>query len=464
MLIANQITYIFNLSFSQGLFPQLLKSAIVTPIHKSGSKLDPGNYRPISILTLFSKLLEKLFYNRLISFVNNHNILHPLQFGFRADYSTSTAIAHVLSSLITKINNKKHTVLALFDLKKAFDLVNHKLLLTKLMHYGIRGIPQQWLTSYLFGRFQKTKVGNISSNSKPISAGVPQGSILGPLLFLLFVNDVFQLATFNVEIYLYADDTAFIFHADSNSQLQCIINKFLNLYNNWCSDNYIVINPMKSCYLTFNNANVVLTINDQLLANPTSVKYLGILIDNKLNWSQHVNHVYKLCCQRIGIFKRVLSYLPSSVVPMYYNAFIRSCFAYCITYWFNNDRSGKYKLINKIDNLILFLSKKLNLTVPDFCLQTGICNVNVVHELQCLSLMYDIVNNGLKLPFFHVYTNAMVHTHNTRTVNNLHINCITALDRRNFIYQSTLFWNKHLCNNRMLHKRAFLLSCKSLLI
>ena len=145
--LAQQLTYIFNLSFTTGVFPKLLKDAVVTPIYKNGDNREPGNYRPISILTFFSKLLGKLFYNRIINFINVNNILHVNQFGFRSNKSTSIALANVLTSLISKINDKKCTIFTLLDLKKAFDLINHDLLLAKLQFYGIRGLPLIWVKS-----------------------------------------------------------------------------------------------------------------------------------------------------------------------------------------------------------------------------------------------------------------------------------------------------------------------------
>jgi len=261
--IANQLLYIFNLSFSKGIFPKLLKNAIVIPVFKSGSNTEPSNYRPISILSIFSKLLEKLFYNRLLAFINAKGILHSNQFGFRAHHSTNFAIAHVLSSLISKINANGSTVLILLDLKKAFDLIKHKLLLNKLSVYGVRGLPLLWLNSYLTNRTQITKVNNMFSNRKPISAGVPQGSILAPLLFILFINDVFQFNSINIEIFLYADDTAIIMNADNDELLQICIDKFLLQYCVWCNDNCIIINPSKSNCLAFNCTNVKISINNQ---------------------------------------------------------------------------------------------------------------------------------------------------------------------------------------------------------
>ena len=208
--------------------------------------------------------------------MNDKSILHSHQFGFRLNHSTNLAISHVVSSLTSKINSDKCTVLALLDLKKAFDLINHKLLLNKLNIYDIRSLTLQWLCSYLSNRHQCTKVNNVLSNNKPISAGVPQGSILGPLLFILFVNDLFQFNSPSVEIYFYADDTAIILIAANNELLQITINKFFQQYCKWCDDNGIVINSNKSNYLSHNGANVVITINGQNLENCTVAKYLSV--------------------------------------------------------------------------------------------------------------------------------------------------------------------------------------------
>ena len=171
-IISSHLLYIFNLSFAQGVFPYLLKTAIITPIFKNGSHNDLGNYRPISILTNFSKLLEKFFYNRLLTFIAKYNILHTNQLSFRAKKSTSHALAHVLCSLIDKCNNNENIVLALLDLKKAFDLINHYLSIKKLACYGVRDLSLKWLSSYLSNHLQKTKVNGSFPNIKPISAGL----------------------------------------------------------------------------------------------------------------------------------------------------------------------------------------------------------------------------------------------------------------------------------------------------
>ena len=340
------------------MFPNLLKNSIVVPIHKNGKRDDPNNYRPISILTIFFKVLEKLFYSRFISFINRNNILHTNQFGFRTGKSTSLTLTQVISSLLIKCNANKRVIIALLDLEKAFDFINHDLLLTKVKHYGIRGTPLQWISNYLTDRTQKCKVNGALSNKQPISAEVPQESILGPILFILFFNDVFQFNSANIKLYLYANDAAIIFTADNDTELQTIINDFFVKYFNWCSMNCIVVNPLKSNFLLFNHTNVVVSINGHVLDNPHCVKYHGILIDDKLAWYNHIKYVIKLCSQRIGKFKKYYFIyqimLPCCItMHLFYHVFHTVLLFGLITLI----KANKNSLIRLIKSFLFLLSK-----------------------------------------------------------------------------------------------------------
>ncbi len=459
-LLAAPLTYIFNLSFLHGIYPSQLKKAIVVPIFKSGQATDPGNYRPISILTSFAKLLEKFFYNRFFNFLSSHNVLNPRQFGFQPKKSTNTAIANVLSTLINNINSDKHVAFILFDLKKAFDLINHDLLLNKLKHYGIRGIPHKWIKSFLSNRTQKVKCNNSLSDVKLISAGTPQGSVLSALLFILFINDIFQLETDFIDIFLYADDTAVIIHANSQVDLQIRISSFIATYLSWCNKNCIIINPKKSEFLTFNTYNIQVIVNGEMLSNPGVVKYLGIYIDDMLKWNFHVNHVTKICSQRIGLFKKVLPFLPLSVAILYYNCFIRTTFSYGLIFWFGNDRSGKCRLISKLEHFNNYLCKVLNCDVNHLLFNFRIFGISDIYKMQCLSFMYDVMNNRTLLSNYNVNTNELVHKHFTRGRLNLHIDLITSIDYRNFLYRCTLIWNSVDISSRFKPKKAFINFCK----
>jgi hypothetical protein len=210
------LLFIYNYSLLNGVVPNDLKIAKVIPIFKKGDSELPSNYRPISLLSIFNKLLEKLVYKRIYSFLNHHNVLYKHQFGFRKNYSTSLALLEVLDSCYKNINLNLKVLGIYFDLQKAFDTVNHEILLHKLYNYGIRGVMHNWIKNYLFDRKQFTFVNGVSSVLSNISCGVPQGSVLGPLLFLIYINDISSAVEGN-RLKLFAYDTnLFIFGKDLN--------------------------------------------------------------------------------------------------------------------------------------------------------------------------------------------------------------------------------------------------------
>ena len=208
--IVSPLTEIFNQSFRQGSVPRDLKISKVIPIFKSGENDQFSNYRPVSILPVFSKLIEKLFYKRLLNYINSNNILYHGQYGFREKSSTTLALIDLIEDISTAIENNEYTVGVFIDLKKAFDTIDHNLLLRKLHFYGVRGIVFTWLESYLQDRQQYVYYNSISSSSLPISCGVPQGSILGPLLFILYINDISNVSRM-LKFILFADDTNIFF-------------------------------------------------------------------------------------------------------------------------------------------------------------------------------------------------------------------------------------------------------------
>jgi hypothetical protein len=231
------------------------------------------------------------------------------------------------------------------------------------------------------------------------------------------------------------------FSATNDNELQAIVNSFFDAYSIWCTRNCIVVNPTKSNYMRFNTSETFVTINGHLLECLHVVKYLGVYIDDKLAWNYQVAHITNICCQRIGVMKKVLLFLPSFVSVLYFNAFIRSCYSYCVMFWINNDRSGRFKLIDKIDRVISILAIEHNLSVDAFVNKFKICDVWKVCNLQNLAFMYDLWHNRVTVPFITLDTNNSVHSHFTRASSNLHIELISTIDKHNFIYNAKLDWN-----------------------
>ena len=289
--IAQNLTKIFNISFRQGQFPDKLKISMITPIHKGDSKNLTENYRPISLLPIIGKILEKIMHFRLYEFLTENKIINKCQYGFQKNKSTEDALLDLHSSIVDAFENKNIAFGVFLDFAKAFDTVNHKILLRKLEYYGIRGLPLQWFKSYLHERKQCVNIGSVRSNFTTVKHGVPQGSILGPLLFLLYINDIVSSSK-KLQFILFADDTSIIAKGTKSEEVENLLNEELPLVSDWLNANKLSLNVKKSNVVRFtknsSKEQLKIKINDELLSEVEFVKYLGILIDNKLSYSHHM--------------------------------------------------------------------------------------------------------------------------------------------------------------------------------
>jgi hypothetical protein len=248
-IISDVLSKIFNMSISVGVYPSKLKMAKIIPIFKHGDSLDANNYRPISLLSNFNKIFEKLMCKRMESFIEASNILSSSQYGFRKAHSTQHAVLDLLNVIQTNMDKSLFSCGIFIDLKKAFDTVDHSILLSKLNYYGFRGIINQWFSSYLQGRTQSTQIGYHVSNKMKVSHGVPQGSVLGPL-FLLYINDI-QTCSDKFSFYLFADDTNLLYADKNLKKIEQIVNAELQNLNIWLVANRLTLNVKKTNFDIF---------------------------------------------------------------------------------------------------------------------------------------------------------------------------------------------------------------------
>ena len=308
-LICVPLTHTINLSLTTGYFPDQLKQAKVLPVFKSGDKMNINNYRPISILPAFSKVYEKVICSRLLSYLEDNNLLVKQQHGFRKQHSTESAILQFVSN-VYKCLEEKHFVVGIFiDLSKAFDTIDHNILLYKLNNIGIRGVTHRLFQSYLCNRTQSVYCNKKYSQIQHISQGVPQGSILGPILFLVYINDIINAST-KIDFTIYADDTTLLMKDTNILTLHEIVTTELNNIDLWIKSNNLKLNVNKTSYIFFQNRSINhvfpnLLLNNEQLTHVHSTKFLGVRIDENLNWKIHINEICLKLSKLTGILYRV---------------------------------------------------------------------------------------------------------------------------------------------------------------
>ena len=292
IFLSQELTYIYKCSLETGKIPMQWKEAVIVPIPKDGNPTLVENYRPISLLPLPSKILEKIVHRNLIEYLDENNILSDKQGGYRKGCSTVNTIGKLTDDILRDRNVGKETLAVFIDLKKAFDTVHHSILLKKCDRYGIRGKPLIWLENYLSGRRQCTFANNVKSEKLDISYGVPQGSILGPLLFLLYVNEVENVLK-ECKVLLYADDTVIYLSGQTSKDVNRKMQSDLDRYYEWCHLNRLTLNAKKTKFMCFANTykwkDCKLKINGEKINGVSNYKYLGVVLDDALTYEKFIN-------------------------------------------------------------------------------------------------------------------------------------------------------------------------------
>ena len=442
------LTYLINKSIHQGICPDELKVAKVFPVYKSGDKTNISNYRPISVLSFFSKVFEKIVYNHVIDFIDTNNLLSKQQFGFRKNHSTNHAVITLIDRISAALDSGRAVVGCYIDMKKAFDTVNHRILINKLQLYGIRGHILDWFRSYLQNRKQYIHIDDTNSNLGSISCGVPQWSILGPLLFILYINDISNISHLMHTI-LFADDTTILIESDHVSTALKLMNKELQKLNTWLTANKLSLNISKTHYMVFDrgkekNDQDSLYLNKILIERVKFTKFLRVIIDEKLTWTHHISYIKNKISKGFGIILRARKFFNKSALLKLYNSFVLPYLIYCVEIWGNASEIHILPIITlqkKIVRAITF-SPYLAHTEDLFCrLKIFLFKKLVIHRIGIQMFKYH--KEMVPKSVCELFTlNSSIHSYNTRNKDKIR----SAYGKHKFMYRNFRFVSVHVWN------------------
>ena len=447
-IIAPLISELFNDSIKYGTFPETLKVGRVIPIHKSGSQKDIGNFRPITTLSVFSKIFEKLVHRRLSKFISKYKLINDNQFGFQKNKNTSDAILEFLDNLYDSLNNNQHPLAIYLDFSKAFDTVSHDILLKKLSHMGFRGNIYSWLYTFLSNRKQYVSINDSNSKTTITNIGVPQGSTLGPLLFLLYINDMANSLT-NTKILHFADDSTLYINFKKNADISHLINNELEAINNWLRCNKLYLNVNKTKYMIINNRDrppdLNLMIGNSNIERCNVHKFLGVHIDDRLTFSTHTNKLSSKIARGIGVIRKMNQIVPKEVLRQLYFAFIYSNFTYAITTYGSASQNQLKRLTNLINKSLKIVVNAERLT-PEVCKQEQLFDFQMTFKYFCSIKMYQLISMGQHNYFVDKIASLQInHNHTTRssTSQNLSIPLYRYTKcQKSLTFVGTKFWNE----------------------
>ena len=448
--VSHPLAHIINLSLEKGIFPTAMKIAKVVPIFKSKDDTLFNNYRPISLLPTFSKIIERLVHTRLSHYLNAHGLLNQSQYGFLKNLSTDQAILELQDRIVKSIASKKWCSGIFLDMSKAFDTLNHDILLSKMFHLGIRGTPLQWFKNYLYARCQYVEYKQKKSENLNVLCGVPQGSILGPLLFLIYINDINDHLN-DCSVILFADDTTLLFTDEDLKNVVQNMNTTLDNIYRWLCVNKLSLNIEKTNYIIFHNAQRKLPfkpkvqIDDKEISMVQFTKFLGVYIDNNMNWKKHISIITNKCLKLMSVLCRLKNLLPCSILYTIYKSLFIPTITYGISAWGNSigKEIKRLKEIQKKTIRIICKAKYNSHTGPIF-IKLRTLKLDDFFRLDCCKLFVKSKMLILK-PYLRqqIQTNQSIHDHHTRQIHNIHqLNIRSSIQSQLLNYKVSCSWNQ----------------------
>jgi len=443
-LVAMIVSKLFNKSLDTGTFPSVLKIAQVIPIHKSGAKTNICNYRPVSLLPTLSKLFEKLMNIRFSHYIESNKILNEHQFGFRKGLNTSDAVVEFLDHAYSSLDAKKYMIAIFLDLSKAFDTLDHEILLMKLQHIGVDTNILQWFQSYLTNRSQLVCFNSIKSNVSKINTGVPQGSILGPILFLIYIND-FGNACTSLKYIQFADDTTLFSSCENIGVLTESVNRNLQPIFEWLCVNKLSLNIAKTKYMVISNrpsTNIALKIRDHFIERVAEIKFLGVTLDDKLTFKKHVQNTSNKIASSVGIMYRLKPLVQARTLTSIYFALVQSHLTYAILAWGKTAYTNLRRIRSLHKKAVNYVSPTNGL-IPET--QKKFMSLDDLYHLHSLCKLFNCLKTDHS-EHFRSYLRSLIPNHpiSTRRANNGSFNIPyhrCQRSQQSFVYHSISYWN-----------------------